>query len=147
MKIRIMTKEEILGLYNKGNKNTLMETLEIKYTDVSLDPPMLKATMPVNPRVHQPAGLLHGGATAALAESLGSASSFMLIDREKFSVVGIELSCNHVRSKTDGVVEATATVIHQGRSTHLWEIEVRDEAGKLISHCKLTNMVIPKRKQ
>lgn len=124
-----------------------METLEIKYTDVSLDPPMLKATMPVNPRVHQPAGLLHGGATAALAESLGSASSFMLIDREKFSVVGIELSCNHVRSKTDGVVEATATVIHQGRSTHLWEIEVRDEAGKLISHCKLTNMVIPKRKQ
>ncbi len=147
MKIRIMTKEEILGLYNKGNKNTLMETLEIKYTDVSLDPPMLKATMPVNPRVHQPAGLLHGGATAALAESLGSASSFMLIDREKFSVVGIELSCNHVRSKTDGVVEATATVIHQGRSTHLWEIEVKDEAGKLISHCKLTNMVIPKRKQ
>lgn len=124
-----------------------METLEIKYTDVSLDPPMLKATMPVNPRVHQPAGLLHGGATAALAESLGSASSFMLIDREKFSVVGIELSCNHVRSKTDGVVEATATVIHQGRSTHLWEIEVKDEAGKLISHCKLTNMVIPKRKQ
>ena len=142
-----MTKEEILGLYNKGNKNTLMETLEIKYTDVSLDPPMLKATMPVNPRVHQPAGLLHGGATAALAESLGSASSFMLIDREKFSVVGIELSCNHVRSKTDGVVEATATVIHQGGSTHLWEIEVKDEAGKLISHCKLTNMVIPKRKQ
>lgn len=147
MKIRIMTKEEILGLYNKGNKNTLMETLEIKYTDVSLDPPMLKATMPVNPRVHQPAGLLHGGATAALAESLGSASSFMLIDREKFSVVGIELSCNHVRSKTEGIVEATAKIIHQGRSTHLWEIEVKDEAGKLISHCKLTNMVIPKRKQ
>ncbi len=124
-----------------------METLEIKYTDVSLDPPMLKATMPVNPRVHQPAGLLHGGATAALAESLGSASSFMLIDREKFSVVGIELSCNHVRSKTEGIVEATAKIIHQGRSTHLWEIEVKDEAGKLISHCKLTNMVIPKRKQ
>jgi len=142
-----MTKDEILGLFNKGNKNTLMETLEIEYTDVSLDPPMLKATMPVNPRVHQPAGLLHGGATAALAESLGSASSFMLIDREKFSVVGIELSCNHVRSKTEGIVEATAKVIHQGRSTHLWEIEVRDEAGKLISHCKLTNMVIPKRKQ
>lgn len=142
-----MTKAEILDLFNKGNKNTLMETLSIEYTDVSLEPPMLKATMPVNPKVHQPAGLLHGGATAALAESLGSASSFMLIDREKFSVVGIELSCNHLRSKTEGMVEALAKVIHQGRSTHLWEIEVRDEQGRLISHCKLTNMVIPKRKQ
>lgn len=126
-----------------GNHNTLMETLEIEYIDVALDPPMLKASMPVNTRVHQPAGLLHGGATAALAESLGSAASFMLIDREKSAVVGIELSCNHLRSKTEGMVYGTAKIIHQGRSTHLWEIEVRDEEGRMISHCKLTNMVIP----
>lgn len=130
-----------------GNHNTLMETLEIEYIDVALDPPMLKASMPVNPRVHQPAGLLHGGATAALAESLGSAASFMLIDRKKSAVVGIELSCNHLRSKTEGMVYGTAKIIHQGRSTHLWEIEVRDEEGRMISHCKLTNMVIPNRKR
>ena len=130
-----------------GNHNTLMETLEIEYIDVATDPPMLKASMPVNPRVHQPAGLLHGGATAALAESLGSAASFMLIDREKSAVVGIELSCNHLRSKTEGMVYGTAKIIHQGRSTHLWEIEVRDEEDRLISHCKLTNMVIPNRKR
>ncbi len=142
-----MTKEDILALYNKGNRNTLMETLEIEYIDLEMDPPMLKASMPVNPRVHQPAGLLHGGATAALAESLGSAASFMLIDREKQTAVGIELSCNHIRSKTEGQVIGVARIIHQGRSTHLWEIEVHDEEGKLISHCKLTNMIIPRRKQ
>lgn len=142
-----MTKEEILGHFKRGNHNTLMETLEIEYIDVALDPPMLKASMPVNSRVHQPAGLLHGGATAALAESLGSAASFMLIDRDKSSVVGIELSCNHLRSITEGMVYGTAKILHQGRSTHLWEIEVRDEQQRLISHCKLTNMVIPKRKQ
>lgn len=141
-----MKKEELLALYNSGNKNTLMETLKINFVDVSLDPPMLQATMPVDSRVHQPAGLLHGGASAALAESLGSASSFMLIDRSKFSVVGIELSCNHVRSVREGKVIGTAKVIHQGRSTHLWEIEICDEEGRLVSHCKLTNMVIPKRK-
>ena len=141
-----MHKEEILNLFNIGNKHTLMETLEIEYIDVALEPPMLKASMPVNSRVHQPAGLLHGGATAALAESLGSAASFMLIDREKSGVVGIELSCNHLRSITEGMVYGTAKIIHQGRSTHLWEIEVRDEKDRIISHCKLTNMIIPKRK-
>lgn len=121
-----------------------METLQIEYTDLSLDPPQLEAKMPVHPGVHQPMGLLHGGATAALAESLGSAASFMLIDREKQAVVGIELSCNHLRSKRDGYVHGLARLLHQGRTTHLWEIEVRDEAGKLISHCKLTNMVLQK---
>lgn len=141
-----MTKEEILGLYNIGNRNTLMETLNIEYTDVSLDPPMLVATMPVNSKVHQPMGLLHGGASAALAESLGSAASFMLINRENQAVVGMELSCNHLRSVREGIVKGVAKIIHQGKSTHLWEIEIFDLEERLISHCKLTNMVIPKRK-
>lgn len=140
-----MTKEEILEAFNKGNHNTLMETLSIKYTNLSLDPPSLEASMPVNPKVHQPMGLLHGGATAALAESLGSAASFMLIDREQQAVVGIELSCNHLRSIREGMVLGKAKLLHKGRTTHLWEIEVRDEENRLISHCKLTNMVITKK--
>ncbi|QNR23758.1 PaaI family thioesterase [Croceimicrobium hydrocarbonivorans] len=141
-----MNKEEVLALFAKGNQNTLMETLNIEYTDVSMDPPMLKATMPVNSRVHQPMGLLHGGATAALAESLGSAASFMLIDREHEAVVGIELSCNHLRSIREGMVYGTARILHQGKSTHLWEIEVRDAEDRLISHCKLTNMILQRSK-
>ena len=140
-----MTKEEILVAFNKGNHNTLMETLSIKYTNVSLNPLSLEASMPVNPNVHQPMGLLHGGATAALAESLGSAASFMLIDREQQAVVGIELSCNHLRSIREGMVLGKAKLLHKGRTTHLWEIEVRDEENRLISHCKLTNMVITKK--
>jgi uncharacterized protein (TIGR00369 family) len=140
-----MTKKEILEAFNKGNKNTLMETLNIEYTAVNLDPPSLEATMPVNPSVHQPMGLLHGGASAALAESIGSAASFMLIDREKEAVVGIELSCNHLRSVREGRVRGKARILHQGRTTHLWEIEIRDEQERLISHCKLTNMVISKK--
>ncbi len=122
-----------------------METLNIEYTAVNLDPPSLEATMPVNPSVHQPMGLLHGGASAALAESIGSAASFMLIDREKEAVVGIELSCNHLRSVREGRVKGKARILHQGRTTHLWEIEIRDEQERLISHCKLTNMVISKK--
>lgn len=122
-----------------------METLNIEYTAVNLNPPSLEATMPVDPSVHQPMGLLHGGASAALAESIGSAASFMLIDREKEAVVGIELSCNHLRSVREGRVRGKARILHQGRTTHLWEIEIRDEQERLISHCKLTNMVISKK--
>tara|TARA_Y100001934_G_scaffold265379_1_gene343466 strand:- start:759 stop:1190 length:432 start_codon:yes stop_codon:yes gene_type:complete len=142
-----MNKEEVLALFAKGNHNTLMETLNIEYTDVSIDPPMLKATMPVNSRVHQPMGLLHGGAIAALAESLGSAASYILIDPQKEAVVGIELSCNHLRSIREGNVYGTARILHQGKSTHLWEIEVRDVEDRLISHCKLTNMVLQQSKR
>jgi 1,4-dihydroxy-2-naphthoyl-CoA hydrolase len=141
-----MTKKEILAKYNEMSEHTLMRTLEIEYTDVDTELGMLEATMPVNPRVHQPMGLLHGGANAALAESLGSAASVLFIDAEKFAVLGIELSCNHIRSKREGLVTGTATIIHKGRSTHLWEIKICDEEGKLLSHCKLTNMIVPLRK-
>ncbi len=140
-----MNKEEILAKFNQSSQHTLMETLAIEYTDVDKESGMLQAKMPVNSKVHQPMGLLHGGANAVLAESLGSAASAMFIDREKSAVLGIEISCNHVASKRDGYVIGTATIIHQGRSTHLWEIRICDEAGKLISHCKLTNMIVPLR--
>jgi 1,4-dihydroxy-2-naphthoyl-CoA hydrolase len=141
-----MTKEEILAKYNQMSEHTLMRTLEIEYIDVDPEDGMLRARMPVNSRVHQPMGLLHGGANAALAESLGSAASVLFIDPEKSAVLGIELSCNHLRSKRDGFVIGTATIIHKGRSTHLWEIKICDEEGKLLSQCKLTNMIMPLRK-
>ncbi|THF53348.1 PaaI family thioesterase [Flavobacterium supellecticarium] len=136
-------KEKVLQLCNHLSKNTLMQTLEIEYIDAGED--FLVAKMPVNPRVHQPMGLLHGGATVALAESVGSAASIMFVDPEKQEVRGIEISANHLKSKREGIVYGTARIIHRGRSLHLWEIKITDEEGNLISLCKLTNMVLPKR--
>lgn len=136
-------KDKMLQLCNNWCKNTLMETLEIEYIDAGED--FLTAKMPVNKRVHQPMGLLHGGATVALAESVGSAASLMFINTEKQEVRGIEISANHLRAKREGIVFCTAKIIHQGRSIHLWEIKITDEVGKLISLCKLTNMILPRR--
>ena len=136
-------KDKMLQLCNNLCKNTLMETLEIEYIDAGED--YLTAKMPVNERVHQPMGLLHGGATVALAESVGSAASFLFINHEKQEVRGIEISANHLRSKREGTVFCTAKIIHKGRSIHLWEIRISDEEGKLISLCKLTNMILPRR--
>ena len=136
-------KQKILQLCNDWSKNTLMETLNIKYIDAGEG--FLVATMPVDSRVHQPMGLLHGGATVALAESVGSAASLMFINPERQEVRGIEISANHLKSKRDGIVIATAKIIHQGASIHLWEIRIADENDKLISLCKLTNMVLPRK--
>jgi 1,4-dihydroxy-2-naphthoyl-CoA hydrolase len=137
-------KEKILHYCNHVSKNTLMETLNIKYTDAGED--FLVATMPVNPSVHQPMGLLHGGASVALAESVGSAASMIYVNSELSEVRGIEISANHLKAKRDGIVTATAKIVHKGRSIHLWEIRITDENNNLISLCKLTNMVLPKRK-
>ncbi|MFV8464905.1 PaaI family thioesterase [Flavobacterium sp. LB1P62] len=137
-------KEKILQYCNQISKNTLMQTLNIEYTDAGED--YLVATMPVNPSVHQPMGLLHGGASVALAESVGSAASMLYINSEHSEVRGIEISANHLKAKRDGIVMATARIVHKGRSIHLWEIRITDEKDNLISLCKLTNMVLPKRK-
>ena len=137
-------KDKILDYCNKISKNTLMETLNIVYVDAGSD--FLTATMPVNPSVHQPMGLLHGGATVALAESVGSAASFLFVNSEVSEVRGIEISANHLKAKRDGIVTATAKIIHKGRSIHLWEIRVVDENNSLVSLCKLTTMVLSKRK-
>ena len=137
-------KEKILHYCNSISENTLMQTLHIKYTDAG--PDFLVATMPVNPSVHQPMGLLHGGATVALAESVGSAASFLFVNTEHSEVRGIEISANHIKSKRNGLVTATARIIHKGSSIHLWEIRITDENQALISICKLTTMVLPKRK-
>lgn len=124
------------------NKNTLMETLGIVFTDFGED--FVEATMPVNSRVHQPVGLLHGGATAALAESLGSLGSFIMVGEEAAGVVGIEINANHIRSIKEGLVTARGTLLHKGRKTHVWDIKVTDEKDRLISVCRLTNMILPK---
>ena len=139
----MFNKEKFLALCKEWSKNTLMETLEIEYIDAGED--FLKAKMPVNPRVHQPMGLLHGGASVALAESVGSAASLMFINPEKQEVRGIEISANHLRSKREGTVFCTAKIVHKGASIHLWEIRIVDENDKLISLCKLSNMVLSRR--
>jgi len=127
-------------------RHTLMETLEMEYIDVDAEKGMLKVSMPVNPRVHQPMGLLHGGASAAIAESVGSAASCLFAHPDEYAILGIELSCNHIKSKREGTVYGTANILHKGRSTHLWEIRITDENDQLISHCKLTNMIVPLKK-
>ncbi|MBP6040989.1 MAG: hypothetical protein RLZZ231_1058 [Bacteroidota bacterium] len=137
-------KQKILAYCNGFATTTLMGTLAIEYVDAGED--FLVATMPVNPSVHQPMGLLHGGATVALAESVGSAASMLFVNSDLFEVRGIEISANHLKSKRNGIVTATAKIMHKGRSIHLWEIRIVDENGSLISLCKLTNMVLPKRK-
>ena len=137
-------KDKILALCNRISKNTLMETLSIEYIDAGKD--FLVAKMPVNPSVHQPMGLLHGGASIALAESVGSAASFLFINPEEQEVRGIEISANHLKSKRAGTVFATARIIHKGRTLHLWEIKITDEQDNLISLCKLTNMILALKK-
>jgi len=133
-----------LQILNSISKNTLMETLDIRFADVGED--FLVATMPVNSKVYQPMGLLHGGATVALAESVGSAASHLFIDNDTFTVRGIEITANHLRSKKTGTLTATAHILHKGTTTHLWKIEMTDEQGRLISFCKLTNIILPKTK-
>lgn len=135
-------KEKILKICNETSKNTLMETLDIEYIDVGEN--FLLAKMPVTPKVHQPDGVLHGGATAALAESVGSAASYVFLDGNKFFVRGIEISANHVKSIKEGFVYAKATILHKGRTTQLWEIRVTNVDDQLISLCKLTTITLPK---
>lgn len=135
-----MDKKKKLEALNEMCKNTLNTTLQITYTDCGED--YLVATMPVNERVHQPDGILNGGATMALAETVGSPTSILAIDRERYSVRGIEFSANHLRSVRSGVITATGRIIHKGKTIHLVEIKIEDDRGRLISLCKLTNYIL-----
>lgn len=135
-----MMNQEKLALLNQWNKNTLMETLEIVFTELGDD--YLVGTMPVNSRVHQPLGMLHGGANIAFAESLGSCLSNVLIIPDGKAAVGTSINSNHLKSKTDGIVTGTAKIIRKGQTLHFLEIEITDENGSLLCHCTMTNMVI-----
>ena len=138
-----MEKELILKKMNGSEKESLMRTLEIDFVDVGEG--FLIARMPVTPKLHQPDGVLHGGATFALAESVGSAAAFLFNKTQNPMVRGIEMSGNHLKGISEGFVYAKATAIHNGRTTQIWEIKVTNEAGDLISSCKLTTLTLPKK--
>lgn len=122
-------------------KNTLLEHLGIKF--IKNDNGYVVATMPVDNRTRQPFGLLHGGASVALAESVASHGSFELIDKETEAVVGLEINANHVRGKRDGIVTATGTLLHRGRKTMVWDVRITDENGRLICVSRCTMAIIP----
>ncbi|TVR82550.1 MAG: PaaI family thioesterase [Chitinophagaceae bacterium] len=121
-----------------------MEHLGIEYTIA--EEGYLEATMPVDKRTHQPMGLLHGGASAALAESLGSAGSTMLVNLEEYEIRGVELNINHLRGVREGRVTGKATIVHQGRTTHIWDIKIEDDEQNLVAVSRLTIIVLPRRK-
>lgn len=137
-----MDKQIILDKLNEMNANTLMEVIDIQFTDIGDG--FLEATMPVTPKVHQPYGIMHGGASIALAETVGSVLSAISIDKEKFKSVGMQMTANHLRPKRDGIVTARAEFVRQGRTTHLVKIEIKDEEGKMLSYCHLTNSIVSK---
>lgn len=134
-----MPEQSLIDILNKRNKNTLMETLDIVFTKAGHG--MVEATMPVDTRHHQPYGLLHGGASLALAETVGSSGSALMVDTKKYLVVGLQMSCNHIRSVRSGLVTAKGKAIHAGRSTHIWDIEIFTEDDKLVSTFRLTNFI------
>lgn len=139
----VLDKEKALALCNSRIKNTLMETLEISYIDIGDD--YLTAKMPVNSRVYQPDGVLHGGAMVALAESVGSAASMVFLNTDEYFIRGVEIAANHVKSVKDGFVFAKAMMLHKGRTMQLWSIKLTDEQGQLISVVKLTTLALPKK--
>jgi len=110
----------------------------------ALGPDLLQATLPVDHRTKQPYGLLHGGASCVLAETLGSVASALVIDPDKFICVGLEINANHVRSARSGFVTGTCTPLHLGASTHVWDIKIHDERGKLICISRLTVAILKK---
>lgn len=134
-------KQVPLELINAMNKNTMMEILDIKCVELGDD--YLVATMPVDHRTHQPLGLLHGGASAALIETIGSMGSVLLIDPEKFAPVGIEINANHLGGVKSGSVRAKGVIVHAGKRTHVWQVDIRDETtDKLICTGRLTVMIV-----
>jgi len=123
-------------------QETLLSTLGIEIVEAT--PQRVVATMPVGPAVHQPFGLLHGGASVALAETVASTAAWMNVDRASEIVVGIEINANHLRAKRDGVVTATATPLHVGRRTQVWDVRVADEEGRVVCASRCTLAVMPK---
>ena len=138
-----MDKRDILKKINSLNNSSLEKTLGIEFID--LDNDRVKARMEVTPNLHQPDGVLHGGATAALAESAGSVASYLSIDRGQQVIRGTVISAHHLKSIRSGYVYAEAVPIHKGRTTQLWQINVTDENENLISHCKLSTIILSKK--
>ncbi len=124
--------------------NTMSEYLGMEWMEIGKN--YLKIRMPVNERTKQPYGLLHGGASCVLAETAGSVASSLVIDREKFACVGLEINANHVRSATNGFVTAVCQPLHLGKTTHVWDIKIYDDLQRLICISRLTVVIIDKDK-
>ena len=138
----MISKNITLNEVNSFSQNTLLSHLNIEFTNIGND--YLEAKMPVNHKTTQPMGILHGGATVALAESIGSVGSNILIDTKTEYAVGLTINANHVGSARNNHVVGKGTIVHKGRSTHVWNIEVKDNNKKLISICRLTVMIVKK---
>ena len=131
-----ITIEDIRGI----GANTMAEFLGLKWVEIGDD--FLKLSMPINDTTRQPYGFLHGGASCVLAETVGSVGSALVIDQEKYYCVGLEINANHLRSVTKGIVTATATPLHLGKSTHVWDIKIYDEQEKLFCVSRLTMAIL-----
>ncbi len=139
-----MLKKIDLDIINSFSKNTLMEQLDIECIEVGDD--YVIATMPVDHRTHQPMGLLHGGASAALIESIGSMGSTLLLDVEKEVPVGVEINANHVGGMRSGTAKAIGKVVHAGKRTHVWQVDVFNNSNDtLVCTGRLTVMVVPRK--
>ena len=137
-------KNVALETINSFSKGTLLSHLDIEFIKIETD--SLVAKMPVNSITSQPMGILHGGASVVLAESIGSVGSNLLIDAEREYAVGLSINANHVGSAKNGHVYGKGILIHQGKTTHIWSIEIKDKDKRLISICRLTVMIIKKNK-
>ena len=139
--MRIWKREPTLELLNESSKKTLAEAIKIQFSEIGDD--FLKATMPVDWWTKQPAGLLHGGASVALAETMGSVASFLCAETPAHRCVGLEVNANHLKSMTGGFVTGTVRPLRVGRTTHVWEIRITDEKGELVCISRLTVAVLP----
>lgn len=131
-----------LDQINASSRNTMVSTLDIRIVEVGDD--FLRGTMPVDERTKQPFGLLHGGASVALAETLGSLAGNLCLDGSKEVAVGLDINANHIRATTSGTVTGTARPLHIGRTTQVWEIRIEDDQKRLVCISRLTLAVVPK---
>ena len=136
-------KELSLEKFKDMGKNTMTEYIGIEWTEVGDN--FLKARMPVDHRTMQPYGLLHGGASCVLSETIGSVAAAMVIDHSKFYCVGLEINANHIRSAKQGFVTGITTPLHIGSSTHVWDIKIYDEKEKLVCISRLTVAIFPRK--
>lgn len=137
----LWTTQPDLAHLNAMRKNTICDALDITFD--AFDDQSISASMVVDSRTHQPFGLLHGGASVVLAETLGSMASYMCVDTQKFYCVGLEVNANHLRAVRSGRVNAIARPVHIGRTTHVWDIRLTDDNGKLNCISRLTIAVVP----
>jgi len=136
-------KDLVINDMHSFGKDTMSEYLGIEWLEIGDD--FLKATMPVDHRTKQPYGLLHGGASCVLAETVGSMASALVVDHSKFVCVGLEINANHVRSAREGRVTGIASPLHLGSNTHVWDIKIYNEVQKLVCISRLTVAVIPRK--